>query len=146
MLKKTYQKGFTVVELLIVIVVIGILAALVLNTFAGIQQRARDTERKTDINAIATQLEAYYNTTGESTYPDLADLQSQAWVDENLPGLDEGALRAPGQTTISIGAGPASDRNTYGYVSDGEQFTLTWFNEDEGSTQAKESLNKPATP
>src|SRR5690606_24488036 len=55
MLKKTYQKGFTVVELLIVIVVIGILAALVLNTFAGIQQKARDTERKTDINAVATQ-------------------------------------------------------------------------------------------
>ena len=37
---KRNQAGFTIVELLIVIVVIGILAALVLNTFQGVQARA----------------------------------------------------------------------------------------------------------
>lgn len=55
------ESGFTIVELLIVIVVIGILAALVLNTFQGVQARARDTERTTDINAVHTHLEVYYN-------------------------------------------------------------------------------------
>lgn len=141
MLKKTFQKGFTVVELLIVIVVIGILAALVLNTFAGIQQKARDTERKTDINAIATQLEAWYNTEGQSSYPALTELQDAAWVDTNLPGLDDGALRAPGQDSISIVAGPATDRNQYGYVSTGDSFTLTWWNEEDSVAQEKNSLN-----
>ena len=49
---KSKQKGFTIVELLIVIVVIGILVALVVTTFSGIQRRARDTERQTDIKAV----------------------------------------------------------------------------------------------
>ena len=54
---KQRQSGFTIVELLIVIVIIGILATLVIVTFSGVQQKARDSERKTDINAIAGQLE-----------------------------------------------------------------------------------------
>ncbi|HAC56024.1 TPA: type II secretion system protein GspG, partial [Candidatus Saccharibacteria bacterium] len=69
---KQRQSGFTIVELLIVIVIIGILATLVIVTFSGVQQRARDSERKTDINAIAGQLEAAYAKTG--TYPALAGL------------------------------------------------------------------------
>ena len=41
----TLGNGFTIIELLIVIVVIGILAGLVLTAFTGIQQKARDTDR-----------------------------------------------------------------------------------------------------
>lgn len=52
--------GFTIVELLIVIVVIGILAALVLNTFSGAQKKARDSKRKDDISKITKALELYY--------------------------------------------------------------------------------------
>lgn len=59
--KRNKQSGFTIVELLIVIVIIGILAALVLNTFTGAQQKARDAKRDTDTKAVATQLEACYN-------------------------------------------------------------------------------------
>lgn len=59
--KKQTESGFTIVELLIVIVIIGILAALVLNTFTGAQKKARDSKRDTDIKAISTQLEACYN-------------------------------------------------------------------------------------
>ena len=54
------REGFTIIELLIVIVVIGILAGLVLNSFGNIQERARDTERQNDINSIHTALELYY--------------------------------------------------------------------------------------
>jgi prepilin-type N-terminal cleavage/methylation domain-containing protein len=61
------NKGFTIVELLIVIVVIGLLAGLVLNTFQGAQARARNTERQTDVNALHTHLEVYFNDNGH--YP-----------------------------------------------------------------------------
>lgn len=47
------QKGFTIVELLIVIVVIGILAAITIVAFTGVQARARDSQRKSDLAAIA---------------------------------------------------------------------------------------------
>ena len=92
------KSGFTVVELLIVIVVIGILAALVLNTFSGIQARARDAERKTDLNALHTQLEVYYNDNG--FYPTLANITTA-----NLAGLDPEALNDPSGDALHDGTG-----------------------------------------
>ncbi|MGB4768441.1 MAG: prepilin-type N-terminal cleavage/methylation domain-containing protein [Candidatus Saccharimonas sp.] len=49
----TKQKGFTIVELLIVIVIIAILAAITIVAFNGVQQRARDAKRKQDVAQIA---------------------------------------------------------------------------------------------
>lgn len=49
--------GFTIVELLIVIVVIAILAAISIVAYNGIQQRARDTARKSDLASLAKALQ-----------------------------------------------------------------------------------------
>lgn len=51
--KYSHQQGFTIVELLIVIVIIGILAAITIVAYNGIQQRARDSARVSDLNAVA---------------------------------------------------------------------------------------------
>lgn len=67
MLKLTNQKGFTIVELLVVIVVIAILVALTLPNLFSLQQRARDDQRKNDIKNIQQQLEAYFN--DNNAYP-----------------------------------------------------------------------------
>lgn len=85
---KKDTSGFTIVELLIVIVVIGILAALVINTFSGIQARARDTERKADVNSIHSNLAVYYTDNGY--YPTAANLNTT-----NLSDLDGEALNDP---------------------------------------------------
>lgn len=66
--------GFTIVELLIVIVIIAILAAITIVAYNGIQQRARDTQRKSDVANIVKALEAYYAVHGE--YPGAAGWHS----------------------------------------------------------------------
>jgi prepilin-type N-terminal cleavage/methylation domain-containing protein len=108
---KPKQQGFTIVELLIVIVVIGILAALVITTFTGIQQRARDTERETDVKALHGQVEAYYAQSG--FYPTLAEVVDGS----SLPGLDSEALLAPGTGASQIDAA-ASTTLKYQYAVD----------------------------
>lgn len=51
--------GFTIVELLIVIVVIGILAAITIVAYNGVQNRANDTAVQSDLNAFAKKLGMY---------------------------------------------------------------------------------------
>ena len=53
------QKGFTIVELLIVIVVIGILAAITIVAYSGVQSRAYDNRRSSDVASIKKALEMY---------------------------------------------------------------------------------------
>ena len=60
--------GFTIIELLIVVVIIGILSLLALNTVNGIQESARDAGRKNDIAILDRALEAYYVDNGH--YPE----------------------------------------------------------------------------
>lgn len=106
------QKGFTIVELLIVIVVIGILATLVIVTFSGIQQKARNTKRQTDINAISSHVEAFYAANGY--YPTLAHMNDATWRGTNTKGLDPAALKDPkGSAGTLVGTAAA---NSYAYA------------------------------
>jgi len=52
--------GFTIVELLIVIVVIGILAAITIVSFNGVQNRANDTAVQSDITAVGKKMSLFY--------------------------------------------------------------------------------------
>jgi len=67
------RRGFTIVELLIVIVVIGILAAITIVAYNGIQNRANDSVVQQDLSTDARQFELYRTDSG--TYPkNAADL------------------------------------------------------------------------
>jgi len=109
------QSGFTIVELLIVIVVIGILAGLVITTFNGIQQKGRDTERETDIKALHGQVEAFWAQKGY--YPSLANMNDRTangFVATELKGLDAEAFKDPKGTSSDLVAAAAA--NSYAYA------------------------------
>jgi general secretion pathway protein G len=118
-LQKRTQQGFTIVELLIVIVVIGILAALVITTYNGIQQKGRNTERQTDLKALQGQLEAYYAQNG--AYPDTTQLGSTSannvtFIQTSMKGLDKEALRDPKGTAGDYSLGTTATATKYSYA------------------------------
>jgi prepilin-type N-terminal cleavage/methylation domain-containing protein len=149
---KKNSKGFTIVELLIVIVVIAILAALVLNSFRGVQERARDTKRRTDVNAQASQLEVYYTDNGG--YPVFTgQVNTDSWLSANLKGADLNAWRAPNQTSNSMTNSATPTKDQYGYTplhDDGTtacttapcaKYKLFWYSEKTSAVTTKDSLN-----
>lgn len=63
-LSRRHLSGFTIVELLIVIVVIAILASISVVAYNGIQARGRDSQRRSDVAAISKVLQLYKINTG----------------------------------------------------------------------------------
>lgn len=62
--KSKWNRGFTIVELAVVIAVVAILVAVTVVVYPGIQNRASDTEAQGDLRQAATKLEAYKNSVG----------------------------------------------------------------------------------
>ena len=84
--KSHIRHGFTIVELLIVIVVIAILATITIVAYNGIQQRATTTKTKSMVKQAVTALEAYKVVNGH--YPEVDDdgLGGEACLGSGYPG------------------------------------------------------------
>lgn len=66
MINTMKRRGFTIIELMVVIVIMGALLVLNVANIRGTQVNARDAERKTDIEALTSHLETFY-TAGSDT-------------------------------------------------------------------------------
>ena len=70
------QKGFTLVELLVVIGIITLLMVTIFPNFTGARQRARDSQRKTDLKNVQTALDLYKLDQKPPLYPSTGALGS----------------------------------------------------------------------
>lgn len=102
--------GFTLVELLIVITIIGILAGIGIGSYIGQLVKARDTRRKADLEQIRSALEMY-------------------WADCNIypvGALASGSdITCSGKIYLKIPSGPSGDTYTYTRVGSGYQVCAT---------------------
>lgn len=58
-MQKQSSRGFTFVEIIIVVMIMTILSTIGLSTYASVQVRSRDTKRKTDVELVRSALEQY---------------------------------------------------------------------------------------
>lgn len=92
-MRKLNNDGFTLIELFIVLVIIGILGTLVAMTYSGIQAKNRNNERQATIKSLQGELEAYYAL--HSTYPTLQNLNDDTWITKNFKDFKPDTLKDP---------------------------------------------------
>jgi len=72
-MRKTNKKGFTLIELMIVVAIIGILAAIAIPNFLKFQAKAKQSEAKTNLGAIYVAMLSYFSNANTYAQDDCFD-------------------------------------------------------------------------
>jgi prepilin-type N-terminal cleavage/methylation domain-containing protein len=110
MFKSKGEKGFTLIEILIVVAIIGMLSSIVLVGLGSFRSRGRDARRAADLREIQNALELYYARYG--SYPN-------PYNNENVVSL---GLPSKGIGVTKIPADPGD--GIYRYGSNGKSYVL----------------------
>ena len=149
---RTTTFGFTLVEVITTIVIIGILSSIGVVSYSRIQSNGRDAQRSTNANVIYQALETYYQKNGE--YPDCTAMTQPASTiaSSTLVGINTSALATPGAAVDDnsiICSSP--DINSFGYIGGYSQYKLQYYDETDNkiitiSSQHSFTIAPPSTP
>jgi prepilin-type N-terminal cleavage/methylation domain-containing protein len=113
------QGGFTLIELMIVIIILGVLAGIVIFSVRGITDRGNVAACKTDLSSITTAVEAYRTQTGSFPAHLVPQLTSGATVflrwDTGFTGTTAANGPAPATSDVHVGG------------SSGGSWTITYY-------------------
>lgn len=99
---KKMQSGFTLIELMIVVAIIGILAAIALPAYQDYTKRSNVTEGLSLAGGVKTAVAEYYSSEG-------------TWPGSNADAGLESAASIKGNAVTSVGVGSASGKITITY-------------------------------
>ena len=119
--------GFTLIEVLIVIFIIGLLASVILVGLGAFRQRGRDTRRIADLRSVQNGLELYYSKTGY--YPPPSDWSG---VQNELVNAGIGIENIPSDPDRA---------HSYEYASDGQSYVLKAVLEDKNNSVLREDVD-----
>ena len=103
------QKGFTLIELMIVVVIIGILAAIAIPNFIAMQNRAKEGSTKANMHTLQLAAEDY-GVAYDGVYATTISLPSL--IADRLPGNFKNPFNATAAAFASTGVDPMSAKSS----------------------------------
>lgn len=126
------EKGFTLIEIVLVLAIAGLLLVIVFLAVSGAQKSRRDSQRKNDGARLMAQFESYASNNG-GAYPTTA-AQMSTYLPTNFTDPSSGATYtvAPGGTATTPPAGCDSTPGSMAWSVSGRTVTM-WTCLEQGS-------------
>lgn len=136
--------GFTLVEILIVVVILGVLAAIVVPQFVSAASESRESALQMDLHRVRQQIQIYYQQ-HDSTWPTFDDFEAQMTLASNKSG----ATAALGTAGYPLGPYlqelPVNPQTSTRDLGNGPIGSSAWFYDESNGTFRANNSAEAAT-